>query len=200
MLNENGQRIRIAAIIGTRRPGNYTSKAMRIVVDEIRKHERYSVDLIDPATMTLPFPGEEDGASDTETLREVVSRAAGVILLTPEYHGSFSSVLKLMIENMGFPSVLAGKPVSLLGVAAGRIGAIKSLESLRGVCSHIGAIVLPGPVSIADVQQVFDDEGSCLDPAAEKMIRSVPTNLMDYIQDNLCPRMALEAMVRSRAA
>ena len=48
-----------------------------------------------------------------------------------------------MIENMGFPSVLAGKPVSLLGVAAGRIGAIKSLESLRGVCSHIGAIVLP---------------------------------------------------------
>lgn len=200
MLNENGQRIRIAAIIGTRRPGNYTSKAMRIVVDEIRKHERYSVDLIDPATMTLPFPGEEDGTSDTETLREVVSRAAGVILSTPEYHGSFSSVLKLVIENMGFPSVLAGKPVSLLGVAAGRIGAIKSLESLRGVCSHIGAIVLPGPVSIADVQQVFDDEGSCQDPAAEKMIRSVLTNLMDYIQDNLCPRMALEAMARSRAA
>ncbi len=200
MLNENGQRIHIVAIIGTRRPGNFTSKAMQLVVDEIRKHEQYSVDLIDPATMTLPFPGENDGASDAKTLQEVVSRAAGVILSTPEYHGSFSSVIKLVIENMGFPSVLAGKPVSLLGVAAGRIGAIKSLESLRGVCSHIGAIVLPGPVSIAGVQQVFDDEGRCLDPAAEKMIRSVPTSLMDYIQNNLCPRMALEAMVRSRSA
>ena len=200
MSNENGQRIRIAAVIGTRRPGKYTAKAMRLVVEEIRRNERYSVDLIDPATMTLPFPGEDDGASDAEILREVVSKAAGVILSTPEYHGSFSSVIKLVIENMGFPSVLAGKPVSLLGVAAGRIGAIKSLESLRGVCSHVGAIVLPGPVSIAGVQQVFDDEGNCQDEAAEKMIRSVPMNLIDYIQDNLCPRMALEAMVRSRSA
>ena len=80
MLNENGQRIHIVAIIGTRRPGNFTSKAMQLVVDEIRKHEQYSVDLIDPATMTLPFPGENDGASDAKTLQEVVSRAAGVIL------------------------------------------------------------------------------------------------------------------------
>ena len=200
MLNENGERIHIVAIIGTRRPGNYTSRAMRLVVDEIGKHKQFSVDLIDPARITLPFPGEDDGSSDAEMLQEVVSRAAGVILATPEYHGSFSSVIKLVIENMGFPSVLAGKPVSLLGVAAGRIGAIKSLESLRGVCSHVGAIVLPGPVSIASVQRVFDDNGNCLDEAAEKMIRTVPKNLIDYIQDNLCPRMALEAMVRSRSA
>ena len=99
---------------------------------------------------------------------------------------------------MGFPSTLAGKPVALLGVAAGRIGAIKSLESLRGVCSHVGAIVLPGPVSIAGVQQVFDADGNCLDEAAEKAIRKVPTNLIDYIRDNICPRMGLESMVRSR--
>ena len=36
--------------------------------------------------------------------------------------------MKLVIENLGFPSVLAGKPVALLGMAAGAIGAIKSLE------------------------------------------------------------------------
>ena len=200
MLNESSQRIHIAAVIGTRRPGNYTSKAMRLVVDEIDKHERFSVDLIDPATMTLPFPGEDDGSSDAKMLQKTVSKAAGVILATPEYHGSFSSVMKLLIENMGFPSVLAGKPISLLGVAAGRIGAIKSLENLRGVCSHVGAIVLPGPVSIAGVQQAFDDEGNCLDEATEKMIRSVPMNLIEYIEDNLCPRMALETIVRSRSA
>ena len=34
-----------------------------------------------------------------------------VVLATPEYHGSFSSVMKLMIENLGFPSVLEGKSV-----------------------------------------------------------------------------------------
>jgi FMN reductase len=103
---------------------------------------------------------------------------------------------KLIIENLGFPSVLAGKPVALVGVAAGRIGAIKALEHLRSVLSHIGAIVLPGPVSVAGVQQVFDDKGRCLDENIETLVRGVATNLIDYIDSNICPRMALERMVR----
>jgi FMN reductase len=48
--------------------------------------------------------------------------------------------MKLAIDNLGFPSMLSGKPISLLGVAAGVIGAIKSLEELRGICSHVGAV------------------------------------------------------------
>ena len=97
---------------------------------------------------------------------------------------------------MGFPSVVSGKPVALLGVAAGQLGAIKALEHLRSVCSHIGAIVLPGSVSVAGVQRLFDDEGRCLDEAIEKRIRGVATNLLDYIGNNICPRIALEEMAR----
>jgi len=129
-------------------------------------------------------------------LRELISGATGVILSTPEYHGSFSSVVKLLIENLGFPSALSGKPLGLLGVAAGQIGAIKSLEHLRSVCSHIGAIVLPGPVSVARVQQVFDEEGNCLDAKVEAQLRRLATTLVDYIRQNICPRVAFEAMVR----
>src|SRR6266478_2270358 len=65
--------------------------------------------------------------------------------------------------SLAFPSVLAGKPVALVGVAAGRIGAIKALEQLKSVCAHIGAIVVPGAVSVAGVQQVFNDQGRCTD-------------------------------------
>ncbi|MGH9660849.1 MAG: NADPH-dependent FMN reductase, partial [Bryobacteraceae bacterium] len=144
----------------------------------------------------LPFPGTAGDASGAKGLRDAVSGSTGVILATPEYHGSFSSVMKLVIENLGFPSVLAGKPVALLGVAAGSIGAIKSLEGLASVCTHIGAIVLPGAVSVANVQSVFDAEGRCLDPDVEKRVRSVARNLEDYIRGAICPRIALEAMVR----
>ncbi len=200
MSAQSKERIRIVAVIGTVRPGNYTSMALRLVADEIRQHDDATVEVIDPATMTLPFPGEEDGAGDGQRLREAVARATGVVFSTPEYHGGYSSVIKLVIENLGFPSVLAGKPVALLGVAAGQIGAIKSLEALRGICSHVGAIVLPGPVSVAGVQKAFDEGGNCLDEAVERRIRGVATNLLDYIHDSICPRIALEAMVRSGAA
>ena len=189
--------IQIVVMNGSVRPGNYTAMASALVVDELKKHADVGVRVIDPQTRELPLPGSARHAAATQALQAEVRDATGVILATPEYHGSFSSVMKLLIENLGFPSVLAGKPIALLGVAAGAIGAIKSLEQLRSVCSHIGAIVLPLPISVANVQKVFDIEGHCLDPAVEKQVRRVGINLVDYIRKNVCPAVTLERLMRT---
>src|SRR5713226_3593821 len=195
-----GRPIRIVVINGSVRPGNYTGMASKYVVDELRKHPKVSVEVVDPAVLNLPFPGTDPHSAATKKLQDTVRAATGVILVTPEYHGSFSSVMKLVIENLGFPSVLAGKPVVLVGVAAGSIGAIKSLEHLRGVVSHVGGIVLPLPISIANVQKVFDREGHILEPPVEKVVRSAGTNLLAYIHNNVCPRVTLERLLRTGAA
>lgn len=187
--------MRIAVLIGTNRPGNYTSHAARLVVDELRRRPDITVEVVDLGELTLAFPGHEP-TPDTAGLREPLERAAGVVVATPEYHGSFAGVLKLAIENMGFPSGLSGKPVALLGVAAGAIGAIKSLEHLRSVCSHVGALVLPGSVSVAGVQKVFDEEGRCLDEKIEKRVRGLAGSLLQYVEDSVCPTLALERQVR----
>jgi len=72
----------------------------------------------------------------------------------------------------------------------------KALEHLRSVCSHVGAIVLPGSVSVARVQDLFDEQGRCGDEATERRIRSVATTLLNYIRKNICPGVALEEMAR----
>src|SRR6266851_2996364 len=199
-MEDSTRPIRIVVINGSMRPNNYTSMASAFVVDELRKHPKVSVDEVHPAELNLPFPGTDPNSPATKKLQQIVSQAVGVILVTPEYHGSFSSVMKLVIENLGFPSVLAGKPVALLGVAAGSVGAIKSLEHLRGVLSHIGAFVLPLPISIANVQKVFDSQGRIVEPPVEKMVRQVATNLMAYIEKHLCPAVTLERLLREGAA
>lgn len=191
--------IRIVAVKGSVRPGNYTSKALALVVDELQSKDNINVKVFDPATIKLALPGTQTDDPAVLELQESMREATGVILSTPEYHGSYSSVIKLVIENLGFPSGLSGKPVALLGVAAGQIGAIKALEHLRSVCSHVGAIVLPGPVSVAGVQKVFDDEGNCLDERVESRIRGLGNSLFDFIHNNICPRMALESMVREKS-
>lgn len=192
--------VRIVVVHGSVRSGNYTGKAVALVIDEFKKYPHVNVQEIHPAEMRLPFPGEDPNSPATKQLQADVKAATAIILATPEYHGSFSSVMKLVIENLGFPSVLAGKPVALLGVAAGSIGAIKSLEHLRGVCSHVGAVVLPLAASVANVQQVFDPDGRVLDPAVEKMIRNVATNVMNYIKRNICPAVTLERILRAGPA
>ena len=57
--------------------------------------------------------------------------------------------------------------------------------------------MLPGPVSVAAVHRAFDDQGKCLDEAVEKQVRGVATHLLDYLDQNICPRIALEAIVRA---
>lgn len=195
-MSDTPANIRIAAIQGSVRPDNYTAKALGLVLDEFTNHPEVHVDLIDPTNLTLHLPGQGNDHSDAEKIQEIVQNATGIVLATPEYHGSYSSVMKLVIDNLGFPSSLSGKPIALLGVAAGRIGAIKALEHLRSVSSHVGGHPLPLPISIAGVQNIFDEDGNCTDEKSEKAIRSVATNLLDYIHNSICPRITLESMLR----
>lgn len=184
----------IVSISGTSRPGNYTAKALAVVNNELEGRE-LSPTVFDARDLSLSFPGQPP-TDDAQRLRSAIESCSGVIIATPEYHGSFSATTKLIIENLGFPSTLAGKPVALVGVAAGRIGAIKSLEQLRVVCSHVGALVLPGAVSIAGVQAAFDSEGNCTDGGVEDALRGIASALLEFIEHYVCPKYTLEAMVR----
>ncbi len=185
----------IVSISGTSRPDNYTARALSIVNDELRKRGA-SPTVIDARDLSLSFPGYPE-SEDMRRLRTLIEGAAAAVIATPEYHGSFSAVTKLIIENLGFPSVLSGKPVALVGVAAGRIGAIKSIEHLRGVCSHVGAIVVPGAVSVAGVRGAFDEEGNCTDPGVDAALRGVAESLLEFLKEYVCPKYILEAMARN---
>jgi len=189
----NNRPIRVVILNGSVRSNNYTAMAAAVVADELEKDPEVQAEIVNPG-LDLPLPGTNSNAPGTKLLQEKVKNASAIILATPEYHGSFSSVTKLIIENLGFPSALSGKPVGLLGVAAGAIGAIKSLEHLRGVVSHVGGIVLPQSASVSNVHDVFDRQGHILDPGAEKQLRGLATQVIHYLELHECPRVALEAL------
>ena len=179
--------IRIVTILGSVRPNNYTSMALNLVLDQLKTHHEVKVESFDPAEIHLYPPGLSGDNPDPPRMRKAVEESTGVILATPEYHGCFSSVMKRAIEILCFPTIMSAKPVALLVVSAGSIGAIKSLEALAGVCTHIGSIVVPGHVSVANVREVFSEDGTCNNERIEKRVRSVADNLIGYIEHNICP-------------
>ena len=186
--------LRIVCISGTSRPDNYTSRALAVVADELRASGA-TAEVFDARDLTLAFPGQPP-TPDARRLKEAVASAAGIVLATPEYHGSFSAMTKLIIENLGFPSELKGKPIALLGVAAGRIGAIKSIEHLRGVCAHVGGLVVPDAISIAGVQAAFGADGQPVDKGTDAALRGLAHSLLEYLAHYVCPKYVLEAAVR----
>lgn len=187
----------IVTIVGTSRPGNFTRHALAVVEDELARLGGQLAHF-DAGDLTLSFPGHPE-TPDARRLREAVAGASAVVLASPEYHGSFCAMTKLIIENLGFPSALAGRPVALVGVAAGRIGAIKSLEHLRGVCAHVGALVVPSAVSVAGVRAAFDEDGRVRDAATEAALRALSTSLIEFMKTYVCPRHTLEAMARGES-
>ncbi|MCY3413834.1 MAG: NAD(P)H-dependent oxidoreductase [Candidatus Heimdallarchaeota archaeon] len=173
---------RVIAIAGSLRTVSYTRYALAIALDAAAKLGA-DTELIDLKDYDLMFceqyDNEEDFPDDVFRFRKKVAEADGIILGTPEYHGSFSGVLKNAIDLLG-RNEFDNKLVGLIGVAGGSIGATNSLNGLRQVTRHLHAWTIPNHVSIPRASKKFDKEGNCLDESIEKRIREIGEIIVKY--------------------
>lgn len=167
--------VNVIGICGSLREESYTRRALTISL-EGAEEVGAEVKLIDLRDYQLIFSDgkehEEDYPEDVFTLRQEVEEAKGIILGTPEYHGSFSGVLKNTIDLMGFPEFEA-KIIGLVGVSGGGLGAVNALNGLRVVGRALHAWVLPEQVSIPQAWKVFDENGGVSDSALEGRLREL---------------------------
>ena len=66
------------------RPGNFTSMALAVSVNELRRAGT-EVQIFDAGKLKLDFPGSAPTA-DSLALTKAVAESSGVIIATPEYH------------------------------------------------------------------------------------------------------------------
>lgn len=140
-----------------------------------------ATELIDLRNYQLIFAGGEEGTDppDVLRLRREVSAAHGIILGTPEYHGSFSGVLKNALDLMGFDE-FEGKMIGLVGVSAGRIGASDALNSLRNVGRALHAWVVPQQVTIPEAHEAFGSDGRLQDSELQARLREVGSTVAEF--------------------
>ncbi|MCY4382511.1 MAG: NAD(P)H-dependent oxidoreductase [Nitrospinae bacterium] len=167
---------------GSRRPQNNTDKALALALDELGMGD-FEINRIHLGEFDLPLPGQPSDSKDPDMLKQLVTEAAGILIATPEYHGSISSTLKLAIDNLGYPSTFEGKTIAIFGVAMGP-SADNALAHLRQILTHIGGEVLPGQASIGSVHNVFDEDGRCVDEAAEAEVRGVAAQLLEHLKNS----------------
>jgi FMN reductase len=164
----------VVAICGSIRRGSYTRQALTIALQgaqEVGAQTR----LIDLRDYQLVLCGKEDESAHLEDvfrLRREVGQAHGIILGTPEYHGSFSGVLKNALDLMGFDEI-EGKMIGLVGVSGGTLGAVHALNGLRTVGRALHAWVIPEQASIPEAYKVFDESTAMKDTALEKRVKEV---------------------------
>lgn len=165
----------VAGISGSLREGSRARMALELALEGAAE-TGVSTRLIDLRDYELTFcDGKEDddeSPPDVVRLRQAVRSAHGLLLATPEYHGSFSGVLKNAIDLMGF-SEFEGKMIGLIGVSGGRLGALDALNGLRTVGRVLHAWVTPNQVGIPDASRVFTADGTCTDDEIAARLRGV---------------------------
>ena len=181
--------IRVAGICGSLRPGSYTRVALKIALDAAAQAGADETELIDLRDYDLPFAtGEEvagNAAGSVLRIRAEVKAADGLILATPEYHNSFSGVLKNALDLMGFDEI-EGKMIGLIGVAGGSLGAFDALNELRNIGRALHAWVIPEQASIPEAWKQFSSDGALSNTALEKRLREVGAQVARFARVHKC--------------
>lgn len=164
--------IKIVAIAGSFRQISYTRMGLQFVLKELQKMG-IATELLDLRKYKLPFAMQFEGQKnpeDVDKLKAAVQAADGIIWGTPEYHGSYSGVLKNAIDLMGSDE-FRNKTIGLLGVGGGAMGSVNALAHLRAVGRNLHAWVIPQEVSIPQASNKFDRNGNCTDEAIYKRMQ-----------------------------
>mgnify|MGYP000168042557 FL=1 len=168
---------RVTAVCGSLRTESYTRKALAVALDEADAAGA-ETDLIDLREFDLPvFDADDGNAGDADRLRQQVARADSVLLGTPVYHGSYSSVLKTALDYCGFDE-FENTTVGLLCVSGGGFP-ITSLDHLRSVCRSLDAWVVPHQAALPKARTKFDGD-ALVDEGDDERVRTLGRRAVEY--------------------
>src|SRR5437667_4808 len=98
---------------------------------------------------------ETESKSTCQRLRQArtggIVRAAGLVVISPEYNGGMPGILKYFIDMLKFPESFAARPVCFVGLAAGVWGALRPVEQLQAVFGYRNAHLYPERVFLPKI-------------------------------------------------
>ena len=152
--------MRVAIIIGSIREGRQSQKAAYFLQKKLAAR-LIDTDIIDLAEYPLPFMEERitldpNPPVNALLISEKLKNADAIILVTPEYQGSFTGVLKNALDYF-LPEFLK-KVVGVATTAGGRMGGINASVQLQHVILSMGAYPLPQKLIVSEIQNAFDEE------------------------------------------
>jgi len=180
-VTETNESIRITGVCGSLNADGATRKALAIALKGAAEYNA-ETSLLELRDFNLVFCGsvpQDEYPPDVFKLRQTIKNSQGIILATPEYHGSLSGALKNMLDLMSIEE-FETKIIGLVGVAGGHIGAVNSLNTLKTICRNLHCWVLPQEVSIANSSQTFNDDGTVKDLEIEERLLNVGRQLVKF--------------------
>lgn len=174
----------IRIISGTNRTGSNTRK----FAEEVKRiYSRLNVEseIIDLRELPKEIFDESSYAEKPksfERFSNAIKTADGLVVVVPEYNGSFPGVLKYFIDMLEFPESLARKPACFVGLAAGMWGGLRAVEHLEDIFTYRNALIFPKSVFIPNVYLVLDSNGRLTDDEILERLKNQAADFIDFVR------------------
>jgi len=172
----------IEVISGTDRPGSNSIKVATQVVETFQKMGA-PVSLINLQQMVLgDIHGGNyfQGAQGTfQPYVQRIVRADGLVIVTPEYNGSFPGILKLFIDYWPYPQAFENRPVAFIGLG-NRWGGLRPVEHLQQVFGYRNAFVYPVRVFLPNIKMLMA-KGRIEDPELVSLMNAQAEGFIKFI-------------------
>ena len=174
----------ILVISGTNRKGSNSLKVAQHLEGYIQGHpDRQEAQVIDLATLPSSLMDPEIYAKkppEFEPLVQAVLNSDGIMVVVPEYNGSFPGILKYFIDLLPFPESFDCRPVSYVGVSAGQWGALRAVEQLQLVFGYRNAYVHPPRTFLPAIHTLLDEAGNLHDEGIAGRLEKQAHGFVDF--------------------
>jgi NAD(P)H-dependent FMN reductase len=183
---------KIVAFAGSLRTGSYNKKLIAIAAEAARTAGA-EVTIVDLRELALPvFDQDIEDASGlpegAKKFKALLRASDGFLIAAPEYNSSITAALKNAIdwasraETDDEPPVVAfrGKTAAVMSAAAGALGGLRGLVTVRSILGNIGVHVLPDQVAIPSAYEAFDEAGKLKDERKAKQVAGLARHLVEF--------------------
>jgi chromate reductase len=189
--------MKVLGISGSLRRSSYNSMLLRAA--DTLLPPGAELEVFDGLKAIPPYDADDDrdpAPDAVQALREAITAADAVLVVTPEYNASIPGVLKNALDWASRPhatNVLRGKPAAVVGASTGMFGAIWAQAETRKVLSTIGARVVDRELPVSEAPERFSSVGSLSDPDVGDVYGEILGELADAVE-------AREAALTQRTA
>ncbi|WP_295126589.1 NADPH-dependent FMN reductase [uncultured Chitinophaga sp.] len=179
--------VHLVGISGSLRKESYNTKLLHqlsTLLPNDTAFEILSIASLPLYNADLDIPASEERPASVKHFREVLAKADGVVLVSPEYNYSIPGGLKNAIDwaSRGDDAPLLRKPVALMGATLGHWGTVRMQQAFLPVFQYLDMKPVHKPeVLVAQANTKFDEKGNLNDEATKEILRKKLLALREMI-------------------
>ena len=172
--------MKIEIISGSASKSSVTVRVALALERWLTQHTKHDIGLLDCREFNFPplqqvFNSLDNTPNDYKPIAKRIFESEALLLVTPEYNGSFSPALKNLLDH--FPKQHR-KPIGIITASTGALGGMRAAQQMLLLSAALFGIVSPYLLLVPDVHHKFDEAGNLLD---EKFYKNIHNFISEYL-------------------